>query len=179
MHIINTYYLHPMAYATQDSEVWTAAGSTGMPLWHWSNHEVKSITRERDGSSRRPAGYIALEHRGQLWMPRQEKGNAWCKTMCLTKRYACFGDSGGDWELVLHERRHRGTSRTLGGVGSCARCRWGRGIGLRPSWSRSRRWRRRRTRRRPCRYWSTLVGSASSSAATTPKTARGTLSPCI
>jgi hypothetical protein len=35
--------------------------------------------------------------------------------MCLTKRYACFGDSRGDWELVLHERRHRGTSRTLGG----------------------------------------------------------------
>jgi hypothetical protein len=38
--------------------------------------------------------------------------------MCLTKRYVCSGDSGGDWELALPERRRRGSYHVLGG-------RWG------------------------------------------------------
>ncbi|KAK1609441.1 hypothetical protein QYE76_033114 [Lolium multiflorum] len=38
--------------------------------------------------------------------------------MCLTRR---FGDSGGDWELALSERRRRGSGRTQGGRRSTAR----------------------------------------------------------
>nr|XP_051202060.1 uncharacterized protein LOC127315629 [Lolium perenne] len=41
--------------------------------------------------------------------------------MCLTKRHVCSGDSGGDWELALPERRRRRSGRTQGGRRTPAR----------------------------------------------------------